>query len=123
EVCLRFARGESSYRAVWKLLARRMRCALQRHGVHNPLLRAALHDAIDGGKRLAIVFGDRDPELTAFRELARHHAPPGIAVDVLPDTSHGFVTTHSMTLLREAVRRFVADTCVDTRARDRLRRA
>ena len=121
EAWLRLARGDSSYRTIVRLLTGKVRRSLDRlrqtlhptsseprRPAFNERLRRALHAMHVDGKQLAVVFGDRDPELESFREFERDHALARIAATVLPDTSHGFVTEESIALLTAEVRRFIA---------------
>lgn len=122
EAWLRLVRGHSSYRTIARLALGKLRRTLEPwigrlrpaagappeapRRVFNDRLRAALDTAHARGVALAAVFGDRDPELEAFRDLLRVIAAE-LPLRVFPDTSHGFVTEASMALLTAEVHRFV----------------
>jgi pimeloyl-ACP methyl ester carboxylesterase len=123
EAWLRLLRGHSSYRTILRLVMGKARRQLD--GVRsrlrppaapvaagaqrtfNPRLLGALRTAHAERKRLAIVFGDRDPDIEDFRDFHRRHVPAEVSTRIFDDTSHGFVTEESMALLFGEVRRFV----------------
>jgi pimeloyl-ACP methyl ester carboxylesterase len=123
EAWLRLLRGHSSYRTILRLVVgkarrklesmrRRVRppaatVAAEKQRAFNPRLLGALRTAHADHKRLAIVFGDRDPDIEDFRDFHRRHVPSEVATRIFDDTSHGFVTEESMALLFGEVRRFV----------------
>jgi pimeloyl-ACP methyl ester carboxylesterase len=74
----------------------------------NPRFAASVRTAIALGKRLEIVFGDRDPDVDDFRAFRTEHLPAGVTTRIFDDTSHGFVTEDSMRLLLDEIGRFVA---------------
>jgi pimeloyl-ACP methyl ester carboxylesterase len=122
EAWLRLLRGRSSYQTILRLVTGKARRQLERvrsrlrpaatvaaepQRAFNPRLLGALRTAHADRKRLAIVFGDRDPDIEDFRDFHRRHVPSEVATRIFDDTSHGFVTEESMALLFGEVRRFV----------------
>lgn len=120
EAWLRLARGRSSYCTILRLVIGKLRRTLDRlqrkppatstgspRRVFNERLRAAFHAMRADRKQLAIVFGDRDPDLESFCEFVRERTPSQLVATVFPDTSHGFVTEESIALLTAEVRSFV----------------
>jgi pimeloyl-ACP methyl ester carboxylesterase len=125
---LRLLRGRSSYGTMIRLVAgtarrrlARLQTRLQRLRpaapetaagpplVFNERLQAALRAATGAGKQVAIVFGDRDPQLAEFRAFQRDHLPPAVSTRIFDATSHGFVTEDSMAALFAEIRRFVGE--------------
>jgi pimeloyl-ACP methyl ester carboxylesterase len=123
EAWLRLLRGRSSYRTILRLLTGKARRQLERvrskvrppiptagaaePRAFNPRLLGALRTAHAARKRLAIVFGDRDPDIEDFRDFHRRHVPAEVSTRIFDETSHGFVTEESMALLFGEIRRFV----------------
>jgi pimeloyl-ACP methyl ester carboxylesterase len=116
EAWLRLVSGHSSYRTILRLVLGRIHRkvgvlltppASRPARAFNPRLVAAFAAAHAEHKRISIVFGDRDPELDDFRAFHREHVPAKVETRVFGNTSHGFVTEHSMALLFDEVRRFV----------------
>jgi len=120
---LRLLRGQSSYRTIVRVVRRKLERTLA--AVWKPRRPAAapapapvrafnrhLVDAVqiahDHGKRVEVVFGDRDPDVDDFRAFQRQHLPADVAWRIFEDTSHGFVTEPSMQLLFGEVGRFVS---------------
>lgn len=113
---LRLLGGSSSYKTIWRVARTQLRRRLRRvrpapaeaaapARAFNPRLLHAMQAALAGGKQVSIVFGDRDPAFDDFTAFRRQHVPDGVAVRIVEDASHGFVTEDSMERLFDEVRR------------------
>jgi pimeloyl-ACP methyl ester carboxylesterase len=67
----------------------------------NMLVVDAMKRAVQQGKKITVVFGDKDIEIHNYRDLHRMHVDPRVPLIVIEDTSHGFTTADGQAQLIE----------------------
>ncbi len=112
---LRLFRGRSDYKTLARILGNKVKGKLRPSeppaevppiSAFNPRLIADIERSITDGKTVSVVFGDRDPDFHHFEQFRAKHLPPSVKVRVLKDTSHGYVTEASQSLLFREISRF-----------------
>jgi hypothetical protein len=108
--------GQSSYATLWRVLKAKLRMpprassrpqpAAAPAARFNPRLLRAIGDAAGAGQRVAVVYGDREPDLADFDEWRTRHLPAGVSTRVYTDASHGYLTDESLRLLFSDVGEF-----------------
>jgi pimeloyl-ACP methyl ester carboxylesterase len=121
EAWTRLLRGKSSYATLWRVLKTKLRppASAPSNGKadgeakgkaaadrFNPRLLASLVKAAGAGKRVAVVYGDREPDLADFEQW-RGGLPPNVSARVYPKASHGYLTDESLKLLFGDIGEFV----------------
>ncbi|MEO6576761.1 MAG: hypothetical protein ABIP89_23140, partial [Polyangiaceae bacterium] len=116
---VRLFRGRGDYKTLARILGDKVKGKLRpsqlppepvvseaEGGPFNPRLIADLERSLSDGKTVSVVFGDRDPDLRAFEQFRARHLPSSVKVRIFKDTSHGYVTEESQSLLFREISRF-----------------
>ena len=69
----------------------------------------SMKQSVERGRKLIIIFGDKDIELKNFNDLYRMHLQDTLPLVIVEDTSHGFTTADGQQRLFDEARRFARD--------------
>jgi len=72
----------------------------------NMLVVEAMKRSVEQGKKVTVIFGDKDIEIHNYRDLHRMYVDSRVPLIVIEDTSHGFTTANGQTRLIELALQF-----------------
>ncbi|HBG61904.1 MAG: hypothetical protein A2Y03_09765 [Omnitrophica WOR_2 bacterium GWF2_38_59] len=103
----RLLSGKSDYLGILKTLRFKIKSSLKNKDLDVSMLNKRFIDglkAVSKKKEIAIVYGDRDIGFEEFKSNLDLFKQWDIETRILPDTSHGFVTKESISLLFEELK-------------------
>ena len=72
----------------------------------NMVVVEAMKRSVEQGKKITVVFGDKDIEIHNYRDLHRMYVDPRVPLVVIEETSHGFTTPDGQARLIELALQF-----------------
>jgi pimeloyl-ACP methyl ester carboxylesterase len=80
--------------------------AIEDDGRFNPRLVGSMKRSLELGKKMTVIFGDRDVDMNNFRDFYRFHLDERVPLVVIDDSSHGFTTPEGQNRLTDEILRF-----------------